>query len=536
MRNMVISFSSVFLLILISCSKPGALTDTPIAGCDDCSSSSIEIDGGDSSEKERSSTTKANTDNSSESDKESSESSESKKDTDPSDLVESSESTYKGLDPAPHTAPGIIEAEAYQRVANESKPINEGGYDNGKNDGVDMQQVGSIVSVGWFEPGEELDYDVAVETPGLYTLSANVAGNKGAANLTIKTEGENVQYLSFDPTGGWQNFVTHSIDVWIEESTSTIVVGTETGQLSFDNFSLVYKSSVKPSEINGSGTSSNDVLHEIESSNAQVSGDPLEGYTLLWSDEFEGNQLNMDNWVYEEGNGTQGWGNWELQYYSRNNVSVQNGNLIIEAKPQITADGCGDGASTWECKYTSGKITTQGKKSFKYGRIEARMKLPVGQGMWPAFWMLGDNFPEVSWPRCGELDIMEGMGRFSNFTSGAIHSGTNWMLGPERHTFYYHEPNGPHNIAEDFHVYTVVWDNESIVWYIDDVKVYETGKDKIVGDGSPEFHPFSDATDHKFYFLFNFAVGGMFDDYRNPFDGFQSEKMFVDWVRVYKPN
>jgi beta-glucanase (GH16 family) len=118
-------------------------------------------------------------------------------------------------------------------------------------------------------------------------------------------------------------------------------------------------------------------------------------YTLVWSDEFDGTMVNTGNWGFETGGG--GWGNNEKEYYQAANATVANGNLVITAKKQRVKNYA----------YTSARLKTQGKREFTYGKIEARIKLPLGQGLWPAFWMLGANINTVSWPKCGETDIME---------------------------------------------------------------------------------------------------------------------------------
>ncbi len=139
-----------------------------------------------------------------------------------------------------------------------------------------------------------------------------------------------------------------------------------------------------------------------------------QSYTLVWSDEFLGSTINPNNWTHETGGG--GWGNNELQYYTdrADNSYIQNGKLVIEAKEE----------SFGGRDYTSARLITKGKQFFKYGRIEARMKLPYGQGLWPAFWMLGENISSIGWPACGEIDIMEMIGGTNN--NHVVHGTLHW--------------------------------------------------------------------------------------------------------------
>ncbi len=129
--------------------------------------------------------------------------------------------------------------------------------------------------------------------------------------------------------------------------------------------------------------------------------DSYDGMELVWEDDFSGDAINMDDWKFEVGNGSSGWGNNELEYYTAGeNAALQDGNLVITARRQDRGG----------FKYTSTRMITKGKQRFKYGRIDIRAVLPKGQGIWPALWMLGDNIDQVSWPRCGEIDIMELIG------------------------------------------------------------------------------------------------------------------------------
>ena len=225
------------------------------------------------------------------------------------------------------------------------------------------------------------------------------------------------------------------------------------------------------------------------------------GMNLVWRDEFDGTSLNTRDWNYETGN--HGWGNNELQNYvsGTNNAKVADGLLTIEAKRV--------GAS-----YSSARLTTQGKKSFKYGRIDIRARLPQGQGIWPALWMLGDNFPTVGWPACGEIDIMELVGHEPAKTHGTVH----WEHNGHA-SFGGHTSLNSGVFADEFHVFTITWDAQAIRWHLDDVQYHV-----IDIRGLPAFH-------EDFFFIFNVAVGGNWPGNPDATTRFP-QTMVVDYVRM----
>jgi hypothetical protein len=246
---------------------------------------------------------------------------------------------------------------------------------------------------------------------------------------------------------------------------------------------------------------------------------PLEydGMTLVWQDEFEADTLNTDDWSYDLGDGCPslcGWGNQELEFYRTSNLTFQDGKMIIAAKKE---DAGGK-------PYTSTRINTKGKQSFKYGRIDIRASMPYGKGLWPALWMLGENIDEVGWPACGEIDIMEMVGGSNGedaTTLGTVH----WDAGGN-HADY----GGDYQLSEgtlndNFHVYSISWDEQFIRWYLDDVQYHEI--DISPGDLS-EF-------DEPFYFIFNIAVGGTLPGSPTMATVFP-QYMVVDYVRVFQPN
>lgn len=242
-----------------------------------------------------------------------------------------------------------------------------------------------------------------------------------------------------------------------------------------------------------------------------------EGYSLVWQDEFEGTALS-DHWVYEIGDGCPnlcGWGNNELQYYRRENATVEDGYLIIQAKQQEFGGK----------NYTSTRIKTQGKQSFTFGRIDIRAVLPKGEGIWPAFWMLGESITEINWPASGEIDIMEMVGGNeidrNNTVHGTIHYDEN---GTYRYT------GGQHTLAEGifndkFHVFSIIWDAEKIVWLLDDVEFHRQ-------DISPAY---MDEFREPFFLLVNLAVGGNWPGSPDATTIFP-QQLVVDYIRVFQPN
>lgn len=261
---------------------------------------------------------------------------------------------------------------------------------------------------------------------------------------------------------------------------------------------------------------------------------PEARFELVWSDEFDGLEgLPPDGtrWTFDIGTGPNfdGWGNNQLEFTTDlpQNVSLDGeGNLAITAR-RIPAE---DQEAFVERAYTAGRITTKGKFATRYGRIEARMLLPAGQGIWPAFWMLGDTFPEETWPGPGEIDIMEFRGQDPTAVFANVHgpgycgSPFNCGSGPVGGAFRFDSPLG---FDDRFHVFAVEWDPERIAWFVDDT-VYATVKPSdVAGAGEWVF-------DEPFFLLVNLAVGGAFvlqdPDDTTPFPS----TMLVDYVRVYK--
>jgi beta-glucanase (GH16 family) len=242
-------------------------------------------------------------------------------------------------------------------------------------------------------------------------------------------------------------------------------------------------------------------------------------WVLTWSDEFEGSSGSRPDpakWVVESGGS--GWGNDELEYYTdrSKNVRQQDGNLVIEAvKEKFVAP------DHTHHDYTSGRLKTQGRFSQEYGRFEARIKVPHGKGLWPAFWMLGENFSSADWPACGEIDIMEKGGSEPLTISGSMH-GPGYSDGNAL-TSTYTFPDA--HFAEHFHVFAVEWEARSVRFFVDG-KLYATKVPAELPPGKPWVF------DHPFFIILNLAVGGKLPGNPSKSTVFP-QQMLVDYVRVY---
>jgi len=238
------------------------------------------------------------------------------------------------------------------------------------------------------------------------------------------------------------------------------------------------------------------------------------GWDLIWNDEFDGDELDTEFWTYEFGNGDWGWGNNELEYYRRENTSIVDGHLVIEARTEPFGG----------FNYTSSRLITKDKFEFTYGRVDIRAVLPEGRGIWPALWMLGANISDVGWPRCGEIDIMEIVGHEPNVLHGTVHfqkddgnksESTNTKRLPTGQSF-----------KDEFHVFSIIWSEDRIEILLDD-NVYHTIT--RAGLGLQESYPFNDPS----FFIFNVAVGGNWPGSPDGSTVFP-QHMVVDYIRVFQ--
>jgi beta-glucanase (GH16 family) len=262
-----------------------------------------------------------------------------------------------------------------------------------------------------------------------------------------------------------------------------------------------------------------DLTHSVEASCEVSVEENARTYELIWSEEFDGTSINTDNWNYETGGA--GWGNKELQYYTNRllNARIENGCLIIEAKKENYQTN----------SYTSARLTTQNKKFITYGKVEARICLPSGQGTWPAFWMMPNKSVFGGWPRSGEIDIMEHIGSDPQMISHAVHTqqasgGRCWSSRG-----YYD------NVENDFHIYAIEWikeyqnGNDAIIFYVDGVQTAIKNQGNYLTSTYSDW-PFTE----DFYVILNLAIGGTMGGTVNDRIFDNPVQMKVDYVRIYK--
>lgn len=239
-------------------------------------------------------------------------------------------------------------------------------------------------------------------------------------------------------------------------------------------------------------------------------------WKLVWNDEFDGpagTPPDPAKWTPAVGGG--GWGNQQLDYDTNNQNAYQDGqgNLVIEArKGNPTNYQCWYG----QCQYTSGQITTDKHFSFTYGRLEARIKVPAGQGLWSAFWLLGDNCATVGWPTCGEIDVMENIGREANIIYGTVH-------GPGYFSGISQLKQGA--FSDDFHVFALQWDPTHLYFFMDGVNYATLNRSSIANQAQWVYN-------HPFHIILNVSVGGTWPGSPNATTSFP-QKMTISYVRVY---
>ena len=385
----------------------------------------------------------------------------------------------------------VYQAENYNAFY-DTTPGNSGGVFRG--DAVDIEYTtdsGGGYNVGWIVQGEWLAFNgLTIPTTGSYTIRLRVASPNGAtASVDLNAGSIPLGNFVIPATGGWQNWTTVSRTVNLNAGTYNLGVFAQTSDWNFNWIEVV------------------------------ANNNP--GRSLVWADEF--NSINTANWTFETGGG--GWGNNERQYYTNgNNAFVQFDNqagsnvLVLEARRDNPANyNCWYG----RCEYTSTRMITRDKKTFRYGRIEARLKLPQTQGIWPAFWMLGNNLGQVGWPNSGEIDIMEHVGFEPTTTHGALHG-----PGYSGNTPFM----GTHNLGEyvdvNYHVYAVEWDTNGIRWFRDNIQFYSVTRTQVQAYGNWVF-------DNPFFLLLNVAVGGNWPGSPDAGSLFP-QRMYVDYVRVYQ--
>jgi beta-glucanase (GH16 family) len=366
------------------------------------------------------------------------------------------------------------------------------------------------------------DEPTPVEKPSIFVEDvARFEGNAGNSTFSFKikmsetyTEEVTVSYetRNVDATAG-DDFVaksgTATIAVGAKEINVEVeIIGDEVYEAD-ETFEL-FLSSATNATIDDNialGTIRNDDAFQPIDDTGYSTPTTYPGYTLAWADEFDGASVNTNDWTFETG--ASGWGNQELQNYTNGgNASVTNGKLIIEARQEGAA-------------YTSTRMITKGKRFFKYGRIDIRAKLPEGQGIWPALWMLGESISTVGWPACGEIDIMELVGH----QAGTVHGTGHWSNANGDHAQFGQSKtlSGGSKFSEEYHVFSIIWTSQSIKWYVDDV-LYNTLS--ITPADLSEFQ-------QEHFFIFNVAVGGTWPGNPDATTVFP-QRMIVDYVRVFQ--
>jgi beta-glucanase (GH16 family) len=385
----------------------------------------------------------------------------------------------------------VFQAENYNAYS-DTTPGNTGGVY--RSDSVDIeatQDTGGGYDVGWIAASEWLTYNnLVIPSTGSYTIKMRVASPSGAT-ASVDLNGGSIQLGNFaiPATGGWQTWTTVTRTVTLNAGTYNLGVFAQTAGWNFNWIEVA---------ANGTATKS-----------------------LVWSDEFD--SINAANWTNDTGGG--GYGNNEREFYTAGqNLSIQydaqagSNVAVFEARRENPANyNCWYG----RCEYTSARMSSSGKKTFKYGRIEARMKLPQTAGIWPAFWMLGSNIGSVGWPTCGEIDIMEHIGSEAATVHGSMHGPNYFGNTPFTGPYYFSEA-----INANYHVFAVEWDTNSVSYFVDNTKYYTVTKTQVQTYGNWVF-------DQPMFILFNLAVGGTWPG--NP-DGTSTfpQRMLIDYVRVYQ--
>ena len=261
------------------------------------------------------------------------------------------------------------------------------------------------------------------------------------------------------------------------------------------------------------GTIQNDDTKVVFATTGPESPITYPGMNLVWQDEFNGTEVNTNSWNYETGDGCPncGWGNNELEWYTAgDNASVQSGALVIEARQETRGTK----------SYTSSRMTTKSKKPFKFGRIDIRAKLPIGRGIWPALWMMPQDDKFGTWPKSGEIDIMEMLGHEPSKVYSTVHFGP----GPGS-TNISRSTIGATPFSDGFHVYSLVWEQDRMRFLVDNVQFSEVNK---VDLGSNNY-PFNES----FFFIFNLAVGGNWPGSPDA-NTYFPQWLIVDYVRVFQ--
>ncbi|MBY0536988.1 MAG: family 16 glycosylhydrolase [Chitinophagaceae bacterium] len=323
-------------------------------------------------------------------------------------------------------------------------------------------------------------------------------------------EGNAKANTDFIPKSGTVTIPANSTEAFIEITVTGDSLRRES-QLFYVQLSKAVNGSFVKDKATGTIVNEN-LLYYPVSNTGYSTPTTYPGYTLVWQDEFDGTAVNSNFWTFEQGNNN-GWGNNELQNYTNRteNAFVSNGNLIIEARSERYGNS----------NYTSARMITKDKKTFTFGRVDIRAKMPKGQGIWPALWMLGNNIDVVSWPACGEIDIMEYLGHETNKVHATCHWGNSFATRASKTTSRILTTGG---FNDEFHVYSMIWTQDSIKIYVDDVLSLSLAKTEV-----NQNYPFNSP----FFFIFNIAVGGNWPGVPDSSTTFP-QRMIVDYIRVFQ--
>jgi beta-glucanase (GH16 family) len=334
---------------------------------------------------------------------------------------------------------------------------------------------------------KEVSFDYATETSGA-KIGEDFVENKGTLTIPIGSA---------------------SAEIKIDVVTDTLKEGDEDFKVVFAN-----AKNATLNQVEVTCTIRNDDTYVMSSSDGYTTPDNYSGYKLAWRDEFNGTKINSADWGYDIGGS--GWGNNESQYYTNDakNSYLRNGKLVIEAIKEKTGGK----------EYSSARLLTKGKKEFTFGRIDIRAKLPFGQGIWPALWMLGANIDQIKWPACGEIDIMEYLGHDTKTTYGTIHWGDQGSSS-SKNTQGVYKLTGTKTFADEFHVFSLDWEKDKLSILVDDKVIFTTTAAKLGANPYPYNTPN--------FFIFNVAVGGNWPGYPNASTTFP-QRMEVDYVRVFQ--
>ncbi|WP_254523756.1 family 16 glycosylhydrolase [Natrinema caseinilyticum] len=411
-----------------------------------------------------------------------------------------------------HAIPGRIEAEDYDTDGSfwafrDSTAGNAGGAY--RSDDVDIEYGGDNFNIGWTESEEWLNYSATVESSGTYEVTAHVASNDGGGTFTLLQDQRGLTTFDVPDTGGWQSWTTVTArDVSFSSGTQVIRIYVEEGGFNLDWLEAGSGGDGPPEDGGGTDNYPN------------LDGD---GWELVWSDEFDRGSIDASKWSFATGGGCGrngrlntdcSWGNQEEQYYTDgDNAWVENDRLIIEAREELAPNG--------QNPYTSARLVSEHTFEKQFGRVEVRARLPATQALWPAIWMLGQDISSVSWPDCGEIDIMELTGDDTDTVHQTIH-GPGYSGGGGISADY--SISG--DFTREFHDFQLTWYDDMVKFWVDGTHV-NTLTPADVGGNQWVFND-------QFFLLLNVAVGGIMPGY--PDERTQlPQRMEVEYVRVYDP-